>query len=251
MILEGRGISKGIVEGDVVKVDNPVSFLGDVDPDTGIAFKEKSIRDSIFVFPSGRGSTVGSYVIYQLKKNDTAPKGIINEKTETIVATGAIISDIPLIDSIEIDLLQDGDRVEINGYEGTVDLVNVHKQPVVTCFLIKDDKILLLKRGEDVGSYRGKWSAVSGYVETERLLDQARIEIEQETGLNAEFVKKGEIILVRYKNKIWEVNPFLFDVKGDIDLNWENVEFEWVYPEEIKKMDTVPKLWQAYQNVSG
>ncbi|MFP4050439.1 MAG: aconitase X swivel domain-containing protein [Thermoplasmata archaeon] len=251
MILQGRGISKGFAEGKVVKIEEPISFLGDVDPDTGTAFEDKNIKNSIFVFPGGRGSTVGSYVIYQLKKNSTAPMGMINEKTETIVATGAIISDIPLVDKIQIDLLKDGDKVQINGYEGKVEMKNVFKQPVVTCFLRKDSKILLLKRGEDVGSYRGKWSAVSGYVETESIMDQALIEIEQETGLNADFVNDGQIVRVRYKNKIWEVNPFLFDVKGDIDMNWENVEFKWISPEDIKKMDTVPKLWEAYKNVSG
>lgn len=251
MMFEGRGISKGITEGEVVKVEDPVSFLGDVDPDTGMVFKAKSVKDSIFVFPSGRGSTVGSYVIYQLKKNGTAPKAMINGKSETIVATGAIISDIPLIDKIQIDLFKDGDKVELDGNEGIIDLKNVNKQPVVTCFLRKDDKILLLKRGEDVGSYQKKWSAVSGYVETERLLDQALIEIEQETGLDSELVNKGESVLVRYKNKIWEVNPFLFDVKGKIEMNWENVEYQWVDPEDMKEMDTVPKLWKAYQSARG
>lgn len=250
-MLKGRGISKGITEGQVVKVEDPVSFLGDVDPNTGMVFQIKSIKNSIFVFPSGRGSTVGSYVIYQLKKNDTAPKAIINEKSETIVATGAIISDIPLIDKIQIDLLKDGDMVELNGSEGVINLKNVHKQPVVTCFLRKDDQILLLKRGKDVGSYQGKWSAVSGYVETERLQDQALIEIEQETGLNADLVTQGKSVLVRYENKIWEVNPFLFEVKGEVDTNWENIEYQWVDPEKIKEIDTVPKLWEAYQNVSG
>jgi len=251
MILEGRGISKGYVEGEVVKVENPVSFLGDVDPNTGVVFNRKSIKDSIFVFPGGRGSTVGSYVIYQLKKNGTAPKGMINTRSETIVATGAIISDIPLVDKIQIDLLKDGDKVEVDGEEGKINLKNVHRQPVVTSFLMNKGKVLLLKRGKNVGSYRGKWSAVSGYVETESLMDQALIEIEQETGLNTDFVRKGDIVRVRYKNKIWDVNPFLFNVKGDVDLNWENVEYKWVYPEEIKEMDTVPKLWEAYQNVSG
>ncbi|MFW5928583.1 MAG: NUDIX domain-containing protein [Thermoplasmatota archaeon] len=122
---------------------------------------------------------------------------------------------------------------------------------MVTCFLRKDDKLLLMKRGEEVGSYQGKWSAVSGYVETDRILDQALIEIEQETGLKSKLVNQGDKVLVRYENKIWEVNPFLFEVEGKVDLNWENVEFKWINPESIKKMDTVPKLWQAYQNVSG
>ncbi len=250
MILEGRGVSKGKVEGEVVKVDRRVSFLGDADPETGKVFEDVDIRDKIFVFPGGRGSTVGSYVIYQLKKNGYASLGMINESTETIVASGAIISDIPLVDQIEIDLLKMGDEVELDGKEGTVELKDVIQQPVVTAFLKKEDNILLLKRGEDVGSYHGQWSAVSGYLEEKSPLEQARKEIEEETGITeADLITEGKPVRVRYQDKVWEVNPFIFEVKEDkIDLNWENVECRWVRPEEIKEMDTVPRLWDAYRS---
>lgn len=129
MILSGRKISKGLAEGEVLKSTSPISFLGGVDPKTGIVMDKnsnafgKSIKDKVFVFPMGKGSTVGSYVIYQLKKNGAAPLAIINKEAETIVSVGAIISDIPMIDKIEIETLEEGKKVKVNGDKGTVELI--------------------------------------------------------------------------------------------------------------------------------
>jgi len=130
MILTGRKISKGLAEGEVVKSSSPISFLGGVDPKTGIVMDKnssafgKSVKDKIFVFPMGKGSTVGSYVIYQLKKNGAAPLAIINREAETIVSVGAIISDIPMVDKIEIDSIEEGKKIKINGDNGTVEILN-------------------------------------------------------------------------------------------------------------------------------
>ena len=129
MILSGRKISKGLAEGEVLKSTSPISFLGGIDPKTGVVMDKnsnafgKSVKDKIFVFPMGKGSTVGSYVIYQLKKNGTAPLAIINKEAETIVSVGAIISDIPMIDKIEIDNIEEGKTVKVDGDKGTVELL--------------------------------------------------------------------------------------------------------------------------------
>jgi len=130
MILSGRKISKGVAEGEVLKSTSPISFLGGVDPKTGVIMDKnsnacgKSIKGKIFVFPMGKGSTVGSYVIYQLKKNGVAPLAIINKEAETIVSVGAIISDIPMVDKVEIDNIEEGKNVKVNGGKGTVELIS-------------------------------------------------------------------------------------------------------------------------------
>ena len=130
MELIGRKISKGIAEGEVIKSTSPISFLGGVDPLTGVVQDKesniygKSIKNKIFVFPMGKGSTVGSYVIYQLKKNGVAPLAIINKEAETIVSVGAIISDIPMVDKIEIEKIEDGKKIRVNGDKGTVEFFN-------------------------------------------------------------------------------------------------------------------------------
>lgn len=128
-MIKGRIISKGKVEGEILISNVPISFLGGVNPKTGIVEDKesniygKSVKDKILVFPYGKGSTVGSYVILQLKKNGVAPKGMINLKSETIISVGAIISRIPLVDMLEgkgYEELKDGEKVEVNGDEGYV-----------------------------------------------------------------------------------------------------------------------------------
>jgi predicted aconitase with swiveling domain len=126
MELKGRKIFKGKVEGEVLKSNEPMSFYGGVDPETGVVAEKdhplegKSIKGKILVFPTGKGSTVGSYTMYWLKKSGAAPKAIINKECETIVAVGAIISEIPCVDQIDIDQLKDGDTIEVDADNGMV-----------------------------------------------------------------------------------------------------------------------------------
>ena len=118
--MKGRLIKKGKVEGEAIVSTEPIGFFGGVDPETGIVIEKrhplegKNIKNKILVFPTGKGSTVGSYILYRLKKNNTAPIGIINEECETIVAVGAIISDIPCVDKIDISKIKTGDRIKID-----------------------------------------------------------------------------------------------------------------------------------------
>jgi predicted aconitase with swiveling domain len=130
--LKGRTISRGCARGEVLLSIDPISFLGSVDPKTGVIIEEnhalegKSIQGKVLVFPHGKGSTVGSYVMYQLKKNGVAPSAIINLETEPIVAVGAIISEIPLVDMLErnpYEVLNNGDFVVVNGSEGYIELI--------------------------------------------------------------------------------------------------------------------------------
>ncbi len=93
----------GKVQGIVLKSQKPINFLGTVDKKTGIIsdknhnlFK-KSIKDTILVFPSGVGSSVGAYTIYSIKSNNTAPLAMICQKADLTVATGCALTNIPLI----------------------------------------------------------------------------------------------------------------------------------------------------------
>jgi len=122
--LKGRIISKGIVEGEAIVSKTSISFLGGVNEEGIVTDKEnelfgKSIAGKIFVFPTGKGSTVGSYVIYGLSKRGLL-KGMINSESEPIVATGAILGKIPLVDKVNIDEIKDGDIVVVDGNTGTV-----------------------------------------------------------------------------------------------------------------------------------
>ncbi|MFH1722333.1 MAG: DUF126 domain-containing protein [Candidatus Altiarchaeota archaeon] len=121
MEMKGRIINKGVAEGEALVSEDPISFYGGVDPETGnIADKDskldgQSITGKILVFPYGKGSTVAPYTIYQLAKNGKAPLAMINKEAETIVAVGCIISDIPAVDQIDIEKIKTGDHVKIEG----------------------------------------------------------------------------------------------------------------------------------------
>jgi len=120
MELKGRIISRGITEAEALVTSQPISFYGGVNPDTGIVIEKghelegKNIKGKILVFPNGKGSTVGSYTLYRMKKNNTAPAGMINKECETIVAVGAIISDIPCVDKIDISKIKTGDIIKLD-----------------------------------------------------------------------------------------------------------------------------------------
>jgi predicted aconitase with swiveling domain len=128
MKLKGRKIYKGIVEAEAMVTKDGISFYGGVDPDTGKIvevgheLEGHSITGKVLVFPTGKGSTVGSYTMYRMKKNNMAPAAIVNEQIDTIVAVGCIISEIPCIDKIDINKIKTGQKVIVNGSEGIVEV---------------------------------------------------------------------------------------------------------------------------------
>jgi predicted aconitase with swiveling domain len=117
--LKGRIIYKGKAEAEALVTTMPISFYGGVDPNTGVVIEKGhelngvSIKGKVLVFPQGKGSTVGSYTLYRLKKNGAAPAAMINKETETIVAVGAIISEIPFVDKVDVSKIKTGNKVHI------------------------------------------------------------------------------------------------------------------------------------------
>jgi predicted aconitase with swiveling domain len=128
MNLHGRTIYKGTAEGEALVTSMGISFFGGVDPDTGIVVEKghqlegQAISGKVLVFPTGKGSTVGSYTLYRLKKNGVAPLAIVNAQCETITAVGCIIAEIPCVDHIPIEQLKTGDVLQIDGEQGSVEI---------------------------------------------------------------------------------------------------------------------------------
>ena len=126
MELRGRSIFGGKARGNALVSHEAVSFFGGINPDTGVIEEEghplqgRSVSGKVLVFPRGKGSTVGSYTLYRMKKAGTAPIAILNRECETIVAVGAIIAEIPCLDQIEIEKIPDGAILEIDGSAGKV-----------------------------------------------------------------------------------------------------------------------------------
>jgi uncharacterized protein len=131
MILQGRGISRGTATGPLLIGPDPISFLSGVDPETGIVIEKghplegRDITGSVLAFEYGKGSTVGSYILYALTRSGHAPAAIINTEAETIIAVGAIIGHIPMVDHLNLPLtnLPEGTMAEVNGTDGTVTFI--------------------------------------------------------------------------------------------------------------------------------
>lgn len=129
MRINARAIAKGEAEGEAMVSKDAISFFGGVDPKTGIiidqghALEGKCVAGKVLVFPRGKGSTVGSYVLLQLKKNNCAPAAIINEEAEPIIAVGCIIARIPMVDKLENGAyakIKDGMKVKVDGSNGEI-----------------------------------------------------------------------------------------------------------------------------------
>ena len=128
MKLKGRSISPGRAGGEALVTREPISFYGGVDPKTGTIIDPRhelhgqSVGGKVLVFPHGRGSTVGAYVIYGLKRNGVAPAALVNVFCEPIVASGAILAEIPCVDQIPIDNIRTGDLLLVDGGKGIVEI---------------------------------------------------------------------------------------------------------------------------------
>jgi predicted aconitase with swiveling domain len=131
LILKGRVIVEGKCKAEALVSTKPLSFLGGVDPADGKVIEKnhdlygECIKNKVLVFPHGHGSTVGSYVLYSLKKTGLAPKAIINQTSDPVVVVGAIIADVPMLDKVDIKQISTGDVVTVDAYEG---ILTVHKR---------------------------------------------------------------------------------------------------------------------------
>ncbi len=127
--MKGRMINPGKARAKAIVSNEPIGFYGGIDAKTGKVIEKghelegKSVTGKVLVFPCGKGSTVGSYVIYGLAKNGVGPAAIINRETETIVATGVILAGIPCVDGIDISKIRTGDMLEIDADKGIVKVV--------------------------------------------------------------------------------------------------------------------------------
>ena len=123
---EGRIIYAGEAKGEALVTRMGISFFGGVDPESGVVIERghelegESIAGKVLVFPTGKGSTVGSYTLYRLKQAGKAPLAIVNAVCETITAVGCIIAEIPCVDKVPIGEMRSGLQLEVDGDKGIV-----------------------------------------------------------------------------------------------------------------------------------
>ena len=133
-VIQGRKVVGGKAKGEALVSPEPICFLGGVDVKTGMITEVghplfgKCMAGKVLVFPTGKGSTGGSYLIYEAVSNGVGPCAMINRSIEQVTVIGCIIAEIPLIDRMESDpitAIKDGQMVEVNADEGIVKVIQV------------------------------------------------------------------------------------------------------------------------------
>ena len=129
VVLSCRQIVEGVAEGEALVTNDAISFMGSVNPQTGYIIERgheiegACIKDKVLVFPFSKGSTGGSYMLYETVKNGVGPSCIINTEAESIVVIGAIISDLPMVDKVDVGSISTGDYVYLDATNETVKVI--------------------------------------------------------------------------------------------------------------------------------
>ncbi|CEP66127.1 Aconitase/3-isopropylmalate dehydratase, swivel [Moorella glycerini] len=125
-VIKGRKIVEGIAEGEALVTKEPISFMGSINPKTGYVIERgheiegQCLKGKVLVFPRAKGSTGGSYMLYDVVKNGVGPVGIVNVEADSVVVIGAIVADLPMVDKIDIGEIETGDYVVVDGNNGVV-----------------------------------------------------------------------------------------------------------------------------------
>ena len=129
IILKGHKVAKGKASGEALVSHTPISFMGGVNPETGLVVEKGhelegvNLSGKILVFPKEKGSSGGSYQLYEMVRCNTAPKGLILLSAGPIITSGAIIGNIPMVDKLDqnpVEVIKSGDYVELDADQGTV-----------------------------------------------------------------------------------------------------------------------------------
>jgi len=143
--------------------------------------------------------------------------------------------------------------------DGRIDYSHSDKALVLTCFVQHGDKILLLKRSQNVKTYKGKWQSVAGYID-ERIPLRHKIleELDEEIGVIANDIArfiygKPYVWFDPLVNTEWYVCPskVVLRRKPKIVIDWEHVAFRWIRPEEIVSFDAVASVGESWKRLIG
>jgi len=129
LTLEGRPLLGGHAAGEAYVLDEPLSFWGGFDPESGAIIDRRhpqagaGLKGRILVMPSGRGSSSSSSVLAEAIRAGTAPAGIVLAEPDDIVVLGALVArelygtEVPVLVLAPdaYSSIETGDAVEIDG----------------------------------------------------------------------------------------------------------------------------------------
>ncbi len=127
VVLEGRAMVPGEAQGDVLCLDEPLSFWGGLNPETGRIIDrhhpqvDQFVVGRVLVMPSGRGSSSASSALCEAVRAGTGPVAIIMAEPDEIIALGAVVADelygrlVPVVVLAEgLDRLRTGVRCTVS-----------------------------------------------------------------------------------------------------------------------------------------
>jgi 8-oxo-dGTP diphosphatase len=176
--------------------------------------------------------------------------GWVVEEEAALPAAGSF--PVPVVGGLDMDLFRAGEILHVDGNNGGVEVEGLMETGVVTSFVQNSQgQILLLRRSPRVGSFQGRWAAVSEFLESIPPFQQAIKEIGEETGIPPRALRlrssRGRPVYARDGSRVFAVHPFLFRVRNpEVRLDWEHTESRWVDPSELREYETVPKLEQVW-----
>jgi predicted aconitase with swiveling domain len=131
MKLKGHTVSPGKAEGEAIILEDPFSFLGELDPNTGKIASPlnkrfgQDLKGKVIVAPTGKGSSMGPVISWYAMKAGNNPAAIICLHAEAILASAAIVAGIPMVDKLNknpFDYIKSGDHVKVDADAGIVEI---------------------------------------------------------------------------------------------------------------------------------
>lgn len=137
IIIKGRPLAPGIVEGEALVSQESLVWSHGVNPPTGeivdvrVKVCGQNVKDKVLVYPLGKGSTATATWILENTRCGNAPKAFLNRETELIILTGAALStelynvEIPVVDRFDkdpLEVIETGDWVKVDGNTGIVEV---------------------------------------------------------------------------------------------------------------------------------
>lgn len=242
--LKGDALCGGSVTGQISLVGTQDGIpLPQTEGMRFLAASHDHLSSNIFVF---KGCPSADEMTTAVGSLSSACAAIFEQGSPDLLKRSAEM-EMSAVSGISSDYFRQGDRVTVDGTGGTVELDNVYAREVVSCLVQSAGKTLILKRSERVGSWQGKWAAVSGYIEegespTETAFKEIREELSVEQPV---LMRQGAPMVTRKEGIVWISHPFLFSLNlgdSEIKIDWEHTDFRWITLDQLPEFDTVPGL---------